>query len=141
MGSGICKSFCVSSSFIAELWALREGLDLCVELWAQVVEVEFDASATISLVASNINSNGDLSSLVDDCRELLLQRPQVQVSYCFKEANCYADVQARLGLAEEDVSLNFASPPPSSVVPLLFADVLRMFWSRLYPASAGDFVV
>ena len=39
------------------------------------MEIELDASAAISLlVASNVNTNGDLSGLVDDCRELLLGR-------------------------------------------------------------------
>lgn len=142
MGSGICKVFCVSSSFAIELWALREGLALCVELSTQAMEVELDASATISLVASNINSNRDLSSLIDDCSELLLQLPQVKVSHSFKEANYWADELARLGLAQEDVSLHFASPPPpSSVVLLLFADVLRMYCSKLYPTLAGDFAL
>lgn len=64
MGSGICKVFCVSSSFATELWALREGLALCVELSTQAMEVELDASATISLVASNINSNGIFLALL-----------------------------------------------------------------------------
>ena len=46
------------------------------------MEIELDASAAISLlVASNVNTNGDLSGLVDDCRELLLRLPQVKC-YC-----------------------------------------------------------
>ena len=72
---GFAKFFCVSSNFAIELWALRGGLALRVELSTQAMEVELDASATISLVASNINSNRDLSSLIDDCSELLLQLP------------------------------------------------------------------
>lgn len=121
---GFAKFFCVSSSYAAELWALREGLALCVELWAQAVEVELDACATISLVASNINSNRDLSCLIDDCSELLLQLPQVKVSHCFKEANCYANALARLVLAQGNVSLYFASPRP---LPLLFPFYLLMY--------------
>ena len=88
------------------------------------MEVELDASVIISLVASNINSSGDLSSLIDDCSELFLQLPQVKVSHSFKEANCCANELARLGLAQEDVSLHFASPPPP---PLLFSFYLLMY--------------
>ena len=69
---------------------------LCVELQARAVEVELDASAALSLIVSNAISNGDLSVLVDDCRDLLLP-PQVKVSHCFREANLCADALARLG--------------------------------------------
>ena len=55
-----------------ELWALREGLWLCLERGISAVEIELDATAAISLVSSIVISNGDLSGLVDDCRELLL---------------------------------------------------------------------
>uniref|UniRef100_A0A7N2KUW1 RNase H type-1 domain-containing protein n=1 Tax=Quercus lobata TaxID=97700 RepID=A0A7N2KUW1_QUELO len=97
---------------------------------AQFVEVELDAFATISLVSSNSNSNGDLSGLVDDCRDLLLQLPQVKVSHCFREANCWADALARMGSSHVDVSLRFVSPPPH-VIPLFCADLRGLFRSRL----------
>lgn len=75
---GFAKSINVNSSIAAELWALREGLIFCVERGTHAVEIELDASAAISLlVANNVNTNGDLSGLVDDCRLLL---PQVMLS-------------------------------------------------------------
>lgn len=101
-----------SSSIAAELWALKDGLALCVKLQAQFVEVELDVSATISLVSSNINSNRNLSGLVDDCRDLLQQLPQVQLSHCFREANCCVDALASMGSSHADISLHFAAPPP-----------------------------
>ena len=72
MITGFAKPTTAFSSLAAELFALREGVALCVELQAQAVEVELDASAAISLISSNITSNGDLSVLVDDCMEFLL---------------------------------------------------------------------
>ena len=62
---GFAKSISVSSSIAAELWALREGLGLCLERGISTVEIELDATAAISLVSSNVNSKGDLSGLVD----------------------------------------------------------------------------
>ena len=96
---GFAKSISVSLSIAAELWALREGLGLCLERGISAVEIELDATAAISLVSSNVNSNGVLSGLVDDCRELLLRLPQVKLLHCFREANFYADVLAKLGSA------------------------------------------
>ena len=81
---GFTKSISVSSSIAAKLWALRDGLGLCLERGIFAVEIELDATATISLVSSNVNANGDLSGLVDDCKELLLRLPQVKLSHCFR---------------------------------------------------------
>ena len=89
-----------------------EGLSLCIERKASAVEIQLDASATISLVASNVNTNGDLSSLVDDRRELLLPLPQVKLSHCFREANFCVNALAKLGSASSNVSLVFVNPPP-----------------------------
>lgn len=69
---GFAMSIHATSSIAVELWALREGLHLCVDAHIQAIQIKLDASAAISLLASNINSNGDLSGLIDDCRELLL---------------------------------------------------------------------
>ena len=52
---GFVKSINVNSSIAAKLWALREGLILCIECEAHVVGIELDAFAAISLVARNVN--------------------------------------------------------------------------------------
>ena len=84
---GFAKPISAASRIAVELFALREGLALCVELKVHAIAVELDASAAISLVSSNITSNGDLSSLVDDCKEFLLQLPQARMSHYYREAN------------------------------------------------------
>ena len=86
---------------------------LCFDIQALAVKVKLDALVAISLVSSNSRTNGSLSGLVDDCRELLLQMPQVKVSHCFREANLCADMLAKwelLPLMVEHVL--FPSPPP-----------------------------
>lgn len=120
---GFAKSISVGSSIAAELWALQEGLGLCVDRGCLAVDIELDATAAISLISSNVISNGDLSGLVDDCRVLLLRLPQVKVSHCFREANFCADALAKLRLASVVLSSVFVSPPPV-LVQLLHNDVL-----------------
>ncbi|KAK7848077.1 putative ribonuclease h protein [Quercus suber] len=100
--AGFAKKIDVSSSLAAELWGLREGLALCVDVHAQAVEVELDAAAAISLISCNSRSNGDFSGLVDDCRDLLLQLPQAKVVHCYREANFCADALAKLGASSSD---------------------------------------
>ena len=44
------------------------------------MEIELDAFTAISLVASNVNTNGDLSSLVHYRRELLPKLPKLSTA-------------------------------------------------------------
>ena len=126
---GFAKTISASSSIAAELWALREGLRLCVERDCHAVEIELDATATISLVSSNVNTNGDLSGLVDDCRVLLLCLPQAKLSHCFREANFCADALAKLGSASAMMSFVFYSP-------LLYHSYCIMIrWAFIIPNS------
>ncbi|KAK7826107.1 hypothetical protein CFP56_032467 [Quercus suber] len=86
----------------------------------------------ISLVSSNCSTNGDLSGLVDDCREMLLRMPQAKMSHCYREANCCADALARIGASSPTVCNRFATPPPS-IAPLLFSDFVGLSRNRACP--------
>ncbi|KAK7829578.1 putative ribonuclease h protein, partial [Quercus suber] len=104
---GFAKACVVTSSLAAELWALQEGLLCCIELHAQAVELKLDVVATLSLMSCNARTNGDFSILVDDCKDLLLQLPQVKIMHCFREANYCADALAIMGSANCDVEISF----------------------------------
>ena len=119
-------------SLAAELWGLRMGLVLCLDIQALAVEVKLDATTAISLVLSNSRTNGSLFGLVDDCRELLLQMPQVKVSHCFREANLCADALAKMGAAASDGGACFVSPP-FVVNPLLHSDCVGLYCNRRCP--------
>ena len=67
----------------------------------RAMEVELDASAVVSLLVSKTTS-GDLSVLVDDCKDLLLRLAQATVSHCLKEANFHVDALAKLGSARTE---------------------------------------
>ena len=132
---GFAKAFAVTSCLAAELWALRDGLLLCLEMQAQAVVVELDAIAAVSLISNNACTNGDFSILVDDCRDLLLQLPQTQILHCFREANSCADALARMGSASCDVEMFFVTPPPT-LLSLLNADMLGVYHPRPCTALA-----
>lgn len=84
------RNICSTTSFLVELWALRNGLIMCKELQLHAVEVELDACVVSDLMNHNGGSNTVNSSLVADCRLLIAQMPQVKVNHCYREANCCA---------------------------------------------------
>ena len=42
-----------SSSVVAELWGLRDGLILCSQLHIEAIEIELDGKAVVCLLSSN----------------------------------------------------------------------------------------
>ena len=54
---GYSRKIGVTSSFDAELWALRDGLTICVNKNFQSVEVELDAKAIIDVLKNPNRTN------------------------------------------------------------------------------------
>ena len=67
-----------TTSFLAELWALRDGLIMCLNLRVSALEVELDAQTIVELMNKDNISNTINSFLVVDCRLLNAQVPQIQ---------------------------------------------------------------
>ena len=103
---------------------------LCIDTQAQAVEVKLDATTAIFLISSKSRSNGDFFGLVDDCKDLLLQLPQVKVSHCFRDVNVYADALAKLGASSFDGGSCFTIPPVD-VNPHSLFDFLGLYCNRL----------
>lgn len=84
---GFASKIGITSSFLAELWALRDGLNLCVSRGIAAIEVELDAKFIVDAVSNPKYSNIFASVLMDDCRHLVKQIPQTQFKHCFREAS------------------------------------------------------
>ena len=63
---------------MAELWALRDGLSMCVDMQIPALEVEFDAKVVADLMNNTTSLNADFAAIVADCRQLLSQIPQIK---------------------------------------------------------------
>ena len=101
----------ITTSFVAELWAIRDGLSMCVDMQIPALEVELDAKVVADLMNNAISLNADYAAIVADCRQLLSQIPQVKVSHCYREANHCADALARLGFSTSLNVMFFNFPP------------------------------
>ena len=104
---GFSRSIGCTSSFMAELWGLRDGLNLCYEMHLSAVDVQLDAKAVVQLLANSSSANICALPLLDDCRHLISQIGQVRISHCFREANSCADFLAQLG-SHQDSSLFYS---------------------------------
>ena len=128
------RSIGKTTSFLAELWALRDGLIMCLNLRISALEVEIDAQAVVELMNNDNTSNATNSSLVADCRLLISQIPQIKVSHCYREANAYADALARIG-SLQDSDMLYYDFPPSSLLEFYLADLYGLFHFRFCPDS------
>lgn len=61
------------------------------------MEVELDAKAIVDAITNPNYTNVFVSSLMDDCRMLVSQIPQICIRHCYCEANRCADALARMG--------------------------------------------
>ena len=65
---GFSKKIGSTSSVAAELWALRDGLNLCFQQQLTAVIIDLDAKLVVNLMVTSKSFNGENSALVDDCR-------------------------------------------------------------------------
>lgn len=93
-----------------------------------------DAKSIVDAVVNTKYSNIFASDLLDDCRHLIQQIPQIRFKHCFREANCCADALARMGGLQEDEFTVFESPPVDISI-LLDFDSNGLYMNRLCPVS------
>ena len=94
---GFARSIGFTTSIIAELWALRDGLLLANQIGVQNLWIELDAKVVVELVQSDSTSNAFYSPLLADCKSLLGRFQHCKVQHLFREVNRVADALAKLG--------------------------------------------
>ena len=110
-------------SVIAELWALRDGLNLPLSEGIRNLIVELDTRVVIDLIKSNAASSKLYSLLLCDCRCLLRGFHRVQVQHVFREGNCPSDALARWGCLINDTFVVFNHPQSADILGLINSDL------------------
>lgn len=64
---GFSRKIGRTDSFAAEMWALRDGLQLCQQMSACAVLIELDAKSLVDVLNNSAYSNAVISPLLDDC--------------------------------------------------------------------------
>ena len=87
----------VITSFQAKLRALKDGLNLTIDLGILHLEIEMDSLVAVELVKSIITLNAFLSTIVTDCRSLMERFENCSLKHIFREANGCVDLLAKTG--------------------------------------------
>ena len=122
-----------ATSVAAELWALRDGIRLCISLKLLVVVFELDAKLVVDLLKKDMEKSNGIDVLVADCIEGLKEISMVRIQHCYRETNKCTDALARRGaLMDQDFTIFFIPPP--DVVILLNLDLAGTLFDRFVVA-------
>ena len=119
---------------MAELWAVRDGLSICVDRNFHAVIIEMDALAIIEAITNPSQPNAVLSAIVKDCRQLASRIPWTRFSHCFREANKCAYHLAKTGTRHQ-VGITMYDSPPADLEHLFDFDASGLYLNRRCPES------
>ena len=126
---GFSRALGTTNNFIAELWALRNGLIMSKELGISNLIVELDALSVINMLPSD-KPCPIMELLLSDCRSLFKAIPNKWIQHVYREANQCADTLARLGSSVIPSFVIFVEPPPVGAN-LLALDAAGNFCNKL----------
>lgn len=94
--------------------------------------LELDAKALVNALNNPLFSNSVISSLFEDCKQLVAQISHVSIKHSYREGNRCADRLANLGLSQ-DMKFVIHYCPPVDLIPLVEADCRGMVVNKLCP--------
>ena len=128
--AGFVKKFGNVSSITAKLWAFKEELLMAKQLGIENLCVDLDATFLVYLITNPSIVNLNLEPLLFDCRNLTKTFPNCLVMHVYREANCYVDRLAKMGI-DLYTEYFFLYNPPPMVVDLLALDKASHVCNRL----------
>jgi ribonuclease HI len=108
---GFSRAIGVTTSVQAELRALKDGLNLAIDLGILNLEIEMDSLVAVELVNSIATLNAFLSTIVTDCRSLMEGFESCSLKHIFREANGCADLLAKSGYDQNPDFISFSNAP------------------------------
>ena len=110
----------ITTSVQAELKALKDGLNLAIDLGILNLEIEMDSLVAVEFVNSITTPNPFLSAIVTDCRSLMERFESCSLKHIFREANGCADLLAKTGCDQSSDFITFANAPAHVLEALAF---------------------
>ena len=117
---GFSRAIGITTSVQAELRALKDGLNLAINLGIPNLEIEMDSLVAVELVNSITIPNAFLSTIVTDCRFLMERFEECSLKHIFREANGCADLLAKTGCDQSSDFISFSNAPAYVLEALAF---------------------
>ncbi|GKV52754.1 hypothetical protein SLEP1_g59322 [Rubroshorea leprosula] len=131
---GSSRSIGWTTSIAAELWAIRDGLEIAARKGISKIIVKTDSKIAVLLIESTDTTLHSLGALISYCRLLLRLFTDARISHIYREANAAADFLAKLGSTSAgDFVLYEGSPPGLSSI--LYHDLIGTSFPRTIVAS------
>jgi len=127
--SGYARAIGFTTSVAAELWALRDGINLCIDLNLENVIIELDVKLVVDLLMKDERSSNGNEVIIADYKEGLKRIPRVRIQHCFREANKCANALARKGAVSPHDFVVFPFPP-ADVALLASLDAVGTLYER-----------
>ena len=127
--SGYARAIGFTTSVAAELWALWDGINLCIDLNLENVIIELDAKLLVDLLMKDERNSNSNEVIIVDCKEGLKRILRVKIQHCFREANKCADTLARSGAVSPHDFVVFQFPP-ANVTLLASLDAVGTLYER-----------
>ena len=131
--TGFSRSLGCTNIFMAELWALRNGLILAKDLNLNSLIVELDAKSVVQLM-NNDFANLLMELLLTDYKTLARAIPNKRVEHTYSEANQCVDALARVGAKRNFPFVVFVESP-LVVESLLDHDKANTFCNRVVASN------
>ena len=100
-----------TTSSLAEWWALRDGLHLCLSKNHLDVVVELDLEIIVDALTTTQQLDQPVSLLMGDCRSMATRFNHIQFKHCYRERNKCANGLARKGVTQIDDFFVYDNPP------------------------------
>ena len=126
---------------MAELAAVRQGLEMAWNKGYKLLHLELDSKVVLSwLTNHNINYPTNMLPLICDCRNLLHQEWKVHVHHVYREANGCTDLLAKRGTRQQPLECVYSSCP-TFVTAAYIRDLTGLGETRLCTPSAANDVI
>jgi ribonuclease HI len=117
---GFSRAIGITTSVQAELRALKDGLNLAIDLGILNLEIEMDSLVAVECINSITTPNAFLSTIVSDCRSLMEGFEMCSFKHIFREANGCADLLAKTGCDQFPDFISFPNAPAHVLEALAF---------------------
>lgn len=112
----------IISNMVAELWAIRCGFKLDIEMGCSNLHIESDSTEAIHMIMLLLNPHHPYLHIVQDVKHMLNSELCRQLAHTYREGNMVADCLAKIGTKQEQNMVTWSSLPPD-VSLLLLADL------------------